>query len=180
MRMPVHPAWAALSRIGRRGSGRWCRRWDVPQSEQIPVPYRPCRNLISSPAASNTSIALNAGPAGMAGATTAFLQYSNQDSCHGFGKWRNLTRGIAGGGEESVGLLVPISIDEVVVDGAEASIAKHNPVIAAADRVSPPFIVDAPHILNLPDPVAAFALDQDRRLSSFHQDHHRPGLIYGS
>ncbi len=133
----------------------------------------------SSTAASNPYDALNAAPAGKAGATTAFLQYSNQDSCHGFGKWRNLTRSVAVGGE-SVGLLVPISADEVVVDGAEASVVEHDPVIVAADWVSPPFIVDTPDILNLLDPVAALALDQNNRLSSFHQDRHRPGLVYGS
>ncbi len=158
-------------------------RWNMPLMV-CPSGRADTRPLIdpaatSTPAASNPYDVLNAAPAGRAGATTAFLQYGNQDSCHGFGKWRNLTRSVAASGE-SVGLLVPISADEVVIDGAEASVVEHDPVIAAADRVSPPFIVDAPYILNLLDPVAAFALDQANRLPSVHQNRHQPGLVYGS
>src|SRR5690606_20183887 len=77
----------------------------------------------------------------------------------------------------SIPLLVPGVSDEVVVDGAEAAIVEDELVVAAADRVAPPLVVDAPGVSHLSHPVAPLSFDYDRRAALLGQDPGRARVV---
>jgi hypothetical protein len=56
----------------------------------------------------------------------------------------------------------PLVTFAVFVEGADGTIIKSDPVVAAIDWIAPPFIVDLPTVFDL-DPTALAAVDQGNR-----------------
>ncbi len=85
-------------------------------------------------------------------------------------------------GFTSVGLGMPGILDAVMVDGADISVLQRQPEVAAANRMPPPFVLDAPDVGHMGDLATAALLDQGHWESALppRLDANRAGQVQGS